>query len=53
MIDETHGRENLIYVIMEFNKRTPFMVLNDYRIGYATNSLRRIEILKGLLSGSN
>ena len=42
MIDETHGRDTLIQVIKEFNKKTPFMVLNDYRIAIGTNSLRRI-----------
>ena len=49
MIDETHGRDTLIQVIKEFNKKTPFMVLNDYRIAIGTNSLRRIEILKDLI----
>ena len=49
MMDETHGRDNLILVIKEFNKRTPFMVLNDYRIAVQTNSLRRVEILKELV----
>jgi len=49
MIDETHGRDTLIQVIMEFNKRTPFIMLNDFRISYTTNALRRIEILKSLI----
>ncbi|CDW81095.1 UNKNOWN [Stylonychia lemnae] len=49
MMDETHGRENLILIIKEFNKKTPFMVLNDYRIAYQSNSLRRVEILKTLI----
>jgi hypothetical protein len=49
MIDESHGRENLLQVILAFNKRTPFMVMNDYRIAYATNSLRRVEIMKDVI----
>jgi len=49
MIDETHGRENLINVIKEFFKKTPFMVMNDYRIAVGTNSLKRIDILKELI----
>ena len=49
MIDETHGRDTIVQVISEFNRKTPFMVLNDYRIAIGTNSLRRIEILKELI----
>lgn len=49
MIDETHGRDNLLGVIKEFNRKAPFMMLNDYRVAVGTNSLRRIEILKELI----
>lgn len=49
MIDETHGRENLISIIKEFNKKAPFLILNDFRVAYSTNSLRRIEVLKNLI----
>jgi len=49
MIDETHGREYLIGIIKEINQRTPFMILNDYRIALGTNSLRRIDILRDLI----
>lgn len=49
MMDETHGRDTLIQIIKEFNKKTPFMVLNDYRIAHASNSLRRVEILKEVI----
>jgi len=49
MIDETHGRDVLISIIKEFNRRTPFMLLNDFRIALGTNSLRRVEILKELI----
>lgn len=46
MIDETHGRENLIKVVAMFNKKTPFMIMNDYRIAIASNSLRRVEVMR-------
>jgi len=49
MIDESHGRDNLINIIKDFNRKTPFMVLNDYRIALGTNSLRRIDILRELI----
>lgn len=50
MMDETHGRDNLIQIIKEFNKKTPFLILNDFRIAHATNSLRRVEVLNGLIA---
>lgn len=53
MMDESLGKENLIHIIKEFNKKTPFMVLNDLRLAHATNSLRRIEVLKSLITSSN
>ena len=49
MIDETHGRDVLVMIVKEFNRRTPFMLMNDFRIALGTNSLRRIEILKELI----
>ncbi len=49
MIDETTGRDTMINIVKQFNKKTPFMVLNDYRIALGTNSLRRIDILKELI----
>lgn len=32
MMDETTGRDNLISIIKELNKKIPFVVLNDFRI---------------------
>ena len=32
MMDETHCRDSLVKIIKEFNKKTPFMVLNDFRV---------------------
>ena len=49
MMDETHCRDSLVKIIKEFNKKTPFMVLNDFRVAQATNSLRRVEMLKQLI----
>lgn len=49
MIDETHGRDTLLQIIKEFNKKCPFMMLNDFRVAVGTNSMRRIEILKELI----
>ena len=49
LMDETHGRDRLILIIKEFNKKMPFMVLNDYRVAQATNSLRRADLLKDLI----
>ena len=50
MMDETHGRDTLVKIIKEFNRKTPFMILNDFRIAQATNSLRRVEMLKQLIA---
>lgn len=49
MMDETTGRDNLVQIVHEFNKKLPFMVLNDFRIATASNSLRRVEMLKTLI----
>lgn len=49
MIDETHGRETLVKVVMEFGSKMPFMLLNDYRIAIGTNSLKRVDLLKDLI----
>lgn len=50
MMDETaSGRDSLIQIIREFNKKLPFIVLNDFRIAQATNSLKRVEIMRDLL----
>ncbi len=49
MIDETSGRDTMINIVREFNKKTPFMILNDYRVALGTNSMRRIDILKELI----
>lgn len=53
MIDETLGKDTLVKVIKTFNRRTPFLMLNDLRISIATNSLRRVEVLKSLITSDN
>jgi len=50
MIDEAQGKDNLVQIIQIFNKKTPFMVLNDFRIAEANNSLRRVEIMKNIIA---
>jgi len=49
LMDETHGRDTLVRVVRELNRKTPFMVLNDLRVAHATNSLRRVEVLRQLV----
>lgn len=49
MLNETHGKDVLVQVIRKFNEVTPFIVMNDYRIAYATNSLRRVDIMKDII----
>jgi hypothetical protein len=44
-IDETTGKDTLHTIITQLGKKCPFLVLNDYRVAHATNSLRRIELL--------
>jgi hypothetical protein len=49
MIDESHGKENLIYAIKAMYEKTPFIVMNDFRIAQATNSLRRVDLMKNII----
>ncbi len=49
MMDETIGRDNLVQIIREINKKLPFIVLNDYRVAQQSNSLRRVEVLKSII----
>jgi hypothetical protein len=50
MMDESHGRNNLVQIIREMSEKTPFIVMNDYRIAYATNSVKRVEVMINLFS---
>ena len=49
MMDETIGRDNLVQIVKEFNKKLPFIILNDFRIAQQSNSLRRVEVLKSII----
>ena len=51
MLDEPTTRESLGRTIRQFNDALPFLLLNDYRISTASNSLMRVELLKGLIMG--
>lgn len=51
MLDEPTTRESLGRAIRQFNDSLPFLLLNDYRISTASNSLMRVELLKGLIMG--
>ena len=50
MMDEPSTRESLGRVARKLNKSLPFLILNDYRIAHASNSLMRVEVVKGLIS---
>jgi len=39
MLDEPSTREVLSRFVVQINRSLPFLLLNDYRISYATNSL--------------
>ena len=49
MMDEPSTREPITRIILRWNKEMPFLLLNDYRIACANNSLQRQEVIKGLL----
>ena len=41
MMDEPSTRESLSRVILKLNDQMPFLLMNDYRISCANNSLQR------------
>ena len=49
MMDEPSTRESIARVITKLNKELPFLLMNDYRISCANNSLQRKEVIKALL----
>ncbi len=49
MMDETIGRDNLVQIVKELNRKLPFIILNDFRIAQQSNSLRRVEVLKSII----
>lgn len=53
MLDEPTNRDVLSKFMVKVNVTLPFILMNDYRIAVATNSLQRVELLKRVLkSGS-
>lgn len=53
MLDEPSTRESIARVLLIFHHQLPFLLINDYRIACANNSLTRQEVIKGLLSRAN
>jgi len=53
MLDEPSTREVLGRFVAQVNRSLPFLLMNDYRISYATNSLQRVEVLKRILTPGN
>ena len=49
MMDESHGRENLMKFLRLINAVAPFLMMNDYRVAKSANALRRVEIMEHLL----
>ena len=49
IMDETHGRENIMKFLKLINVAAPFLMLNDYRVAKQGNALRRVELLEHLL----
>lgn len=50
MLDEPSNAEPLGKLAVKLNNVLPFCMMNDYRISVATNSLRRVELLKLVLT---
>ena len=50
MMDEPSTRESITRVILKLHEQLPFLLLNDYRIALANNSLQRQEVIKSLLN---
>ena len=55
MMDEPSTKESITRVILKQHQQVPFLLLNDYRIACANNSLQRQEVIKTMLNraGSN
>lgn len=49
LMDESHGRENMIKFLQMINVAAPFLMLNDYRVAKQGNALRRVELMEHLL----
>lgn len=49
MLDEPSTRDLLSKFLMKINTALPFLLMNDYRVALATNSLQRSQLLKKIL----
>jgi hypothetical protein len=52
MMDEVSTRELLGRFVIKINQSLPFLLMNDYRVSYASNSLQRLTVLRNFLSHS-
>ena len=50
MMDEVSTRESLGKFVIKVNQSLPFLIMNDFRVSHASNSLQRLEVLKNFLS---
>jgi len=50
MMDEPSTRESITRVILKLHAQLPFLLMNDYRIACANNSLQRQEVIKAILN---
>ena len=53
MLDEPSQRDVLSKFMVKLNSTLPFIVMNDYRIATATNSLQRTALLARILKANN
>ena len=53
MLDEPSTRESIARVLIKIHDQLPFLLINDYRIACANNSLQRQEVIKSLLKRAN
>ena len=44
-MDESYGRDNYMAFFKLVNTACPFLLMNDYRMSEANNSLRRVQML--------
>ena len=50
MMDEPSTKESITRVILKLHEQLPFLLLNDYRVAMANNSLQRQEVIKTMLN---
>jgi hypothetical protein len=50
LMDESHGRENIMKFLKLINVAAPFLMMNDYRVAKQQQALRRVDLLEHLLT---